>query len=98
MLGLTRSLGLELGPTGVRINAICPGFVETDLIDQAVPEMAGALGIDPARMAGAMLERVPIGRLLQPDEIAHLAVYLASDESAGMTGQSLTISGGLIVV
>ena len=98
VVGLTRSLGLELGSTGVRINAICPGFVETELIDQAVPEMARALGIESAQMAGAMLQRVPIGRLLQPDEIAHLAVYLASDESAGMTGQSLTISGGLIVV
>ena len=98
VVGLTRSLGPELGSTGVRINAICPGFVETELIDQAVPEMARALGIEPAQMAGAMLQRVPIGRFLQPDEIAHLAVYLASDESAGMTGQCLTISGGLIVV
>ena len=97
VVGLTRSLGIELGATGVRVNAICPGFVETELVDQAVPDIASALGIEPEQALNGLLQRVPIGRLLQPEEVAHLAVYLASPESQGMTGQSLTISGGLIV-
>lgn len=97
VVGLTRSLGLELGPTGVRVNAIAPGFVETPMVDDALPRWARILGVAPEEAAGRLLQRVPMGRFLQPEEVAHLAVYLASDESAAMTGQTLTISGGLIV-
>lgn len=98
VVGLTRSLGLELGPTGVRINAIAPGFVETDMVDSALERWGEILGVAEEEVADTLLQRVPMRRFLQPEEVADLAVYLASPESKGMTGQTITISGGLIVV
>jgi 3-hydroxybutyrate dehydrogenase len=99
VVGMTRCLGLETAKRGITVNAICPGFVETDMVEAVMPNMMKNFGIaDRQEMTRALLQRVPMGRFLQPEEIAHLAVYLASSESDGMTGQALTISGGLILV
>lgn len=98
VVGLVRSLGLELGPTGVRINAIAPGFVRTGMLDDATARFGEVLELDHDETESLLLQRVPMRRMLDPSEIAHLAVYLGSPESAGMTGQTITISGGLIVV
>lgn len=98
VVGLTRCLALETAKSGVRVNAICPGFVETEMIDEAAEGFAPLLGVPPEEVAPAVLQRVPIGRFLQPDEIAELAVYLASPAADAMTGQALTVSGGLILV
>jgi len=98
VVGLTRCLGLETAAHGVRVNAICPGFVDTDMIGEALPRMAQVLGVPQERVLPALMANVPIGRLLAPDEIAHLAVYLASPEADGITGQALTIAGGLILI
>lgn len=94
VVGMTRCAALEHARDRITINAICPGFVETDMIDQFSVH-AELNGISPEAMQKALVDRVPIGRMLQPDEIAHLAVYLASTESDGMTGQTITISGGM---
>jgi NAD(P)-dependent dehydrogenase (short-subunit alcohol dehydrogenase family) len=98
VVGITRCLALEAAASGVRVNAICPGFVETEMVDGAVQGFAQVLGIAPEQVVPSVLQRVPIGRLLQPEEIAELAVYLASGPGDAMTGQSLTIAGGLILV
>jgi NAD(P)-dependent dehydrogenase (short-subunit alcohol dehydrogenase family) len=98
VVGITRSLGLEFAKTGVRINAICPGFVETPMLDRGAEEFARAVGVSAEEALQTWLSRVPIGRFLQPDEIVPLAVYLASRECDGMTGQAMTISGGMILV
>ena len=98
VVGLTKCLGLEYAKTGVTVNSICPGFVDTPLIDTAKPDFARAAGIPEEQAEAMLLQRVPMGRLLEPEEVAHLVIYLASKESAAMTGQSLTISGGLILV
>lgn len=98
VVGLTRCLALETAQRGIRVNAICPGFVQTDLIDDAAEEFGELLGMAAEDVPGALLQRVPIRRFLEPEEIAELAVYLASPGADGMTGQALTLSGGLILV
>jgi meso-butanediol dehydrogenase/(S,S)-butanediol dehydrogenase/diacetyl reductase len=94
VVGLTRCAALETAAQGITVNAICPGFVETDMVDQ-FKDHADRMGISFEELKTAMLARVPMGRLLAPEEIAHIAVYLAARESDGMTGQTITISGGL---
>ena len=98
VVGLTKCLGLETAKSGVTVNAICPGFVDTPLIENQRPYFARAAGIPEDAAESMLLQRVPMGRFVEPEEVAHLAVYLASGESAAMTGQALTISGGLILV
>jgi NAD(P)-dependent dehydrogenase (short-subunit alcohol dehydrogenase family) len=97
VIGLTRCLAMELARTGITANALCPGLVETKLADDLVAGLAQAYGGDPDEALARFLQRVPMGRLLTTAEIAPLAVYLASDESSGMTGQSLSIDGGLVL-
>lgn len=85
VVGFTRSLAKELGPRNIRVNCIAPGFFETP--------MTGALTEEQKEK---ILSKVPMGRLGNPKEIAHAAVFLASDMSKYMTGQVMTIDGGLI--
>ena len=94
VVALTRCAALENAAAGIRVNAICPGFVETDMIGEFEGHAERA-GMDFDAFKAAMVSRIPTGRLLQPEEIAHIAVYLASPESDGMTGQTISISGGM---
>lgn len=98
LLGFTRCLALEAAQTGITVNAICPGFVETEMVRDAVPDWAKVTGLPEDQVIGALLTRVPIGRMLESSEVAALACYLASDAAGGMTGQGLTLDGGLILV
>jgi NAD(P)-dependent dehydrogenase (short-subunit alcohol dehydrogenase family) len=86
VISMTRTLAMELGPAGVRVNAIAPGLVDTRL--------AAGLVNDPD-MSSQWKQRTPLGRIGKPDEIAGAAVYLASDASSYMTGQVLVIDGGV---
>jgi 3-oxoacyl-[acyl-carrier protein] reductase len=83
---ITRGLAAELGPRKIRVNAIAPGGVETEGTHNA-----GIIGSDFEK---AMVARTPLGRIGQPDDIARVAVFLASDDSAWLTGERLTASGG----
>jgi NAD(P)-dependent dehydrogenase (short-subunit alcohol dehydrogenase family) len=94
LLGLTRTLAMEVVKDGVTVNAICPGPVHTLINDIRVEYDAKRLGKTFAEMETIM---TPMGRRLEPDEIAPLAVYLASKESASMTGQAINIDGGILM-
>jgi len=97
LVGLTRCAGLEMGPLGINVNAICPGFVQTDMLE-SFRAHGDILGVPFEKVMEAGLARVPLKRFLQPREIGDLAVYLGSGESDGMTGQSILMDGGMLVV
>jgi NAD(P)-dependent dehydrogenase (short-subunit alcohol dehydrogenase family) len=94
LLGLTRTLALETAKDGITVNAICPGPVHTLINDKRVRYDAQRLGKSFAEMEAIM---TPMGRRLEPDEVSPLAVYLASKESAPMTGQAINIDGGVLM-
>jgi 3-hydroxybutyrate dehydrogenase len=98
VVGLTRCVALEASPHAVTVNAICPGFVQTDMVETLKAQVAQSSGMSGDDMVKAALARVPLGRVLNPDEIAALAVYLGSHESRGMTGQSILLDGGMVLV
>lgn len=84
VLGLTRASAVELGPLRVRVNAVCPGSIQTEGV---------RINVDPA-MAAKRLARTPLGRLGEVDDVASAALFLASDDSAWMTGESVLVDGG----
>jgi NAD(P)-dependent dehydrogenase (short-subunit alcohol dehydrogenase family) len=96
VIGLTRCVALEMGAFGVTVNAICPGLVETDMLRTSYGRTTQHAGSSLDEVLAPVLSRVAMRRALQPEEIATLAVFLASAESSGMTGQSLSIDGGML--
>jgi NAD(P)-dependent dehydrogenase (short-subunit alcohol dehydrogenase family) len=98
MIGMTRCTALEWAGTGVTVNAICPGLVKTKLVDQLFREQAALRGVTEDDVRAKIMARVPSDRLIPPEHIGHLAVYLASPESAHMTGQSLGVDDGMLFI
>ncbi|MEQ1873469.1 MAG: SDR family oxidoreductase [Ilumatobacteraceae bacterium] len=92
-IGLTRCLALEYGRTGIRANAICPGFIETDLVD--IEELAGVHQKPSADVWRDIQNAATIGRTATVEEVAAMAVYLASPAADAINGQSLVIDGGV---
>ena len=95
VIGLTRSVALELGPFSIRVNAICPGGIATPIFAGARALEAGS-NEDWAEAVRPVLEKIqPIPRAGEPEDIANAALFLASDESSFITGQALVVDGGL---
>ena len=97
IIGLTRALALELAPRNVTVNAICPGWVDTDMAKKGIQETALALDIDENTFLEQAIESVPLRRFIQPEEIAQLALYLSSDQASAITGQAYNICGGQVM-
>lgn len=97
LVGLTRSLALETAKTGVTVNAVCPGYTETELLEQAVATIAAKTGrsLDAARAELAASN--PMGRLVTAEEVAATVAYLCLPSSAAITGQALVVAGGEIM-
>jgi len=94
LIGLTRALALELAPRRITVNAICPGWVDTEMARAGMEGMARRLGVTVDRFHADAMGRVPLGRMLRPEEIAPLALYLLSDAAGMMTGQAINLCGG----
>lgn len=92
---LTKSLAKELGPRGVRVNAIAPGGIQTPGTEQATPALPP--GVDVEAMTRQLLASLPLGRIGEPDDVARLALFLASPASAYMTGSTVVVDGGMLI-
>jgi ketoreductase len=98
MIGFTRALALEVVGRGITVNAICPGWVDTEMARLGIEESAANQGVTPEEFKKQAVAAVPIGRFLDAGEVAELALYLASDKAAGITGQAINICGGQTMV
>lgn len=94
VIGLTKAVAADFIRKGVRANAICPGTVQSPSLDDRIRGQAAALGKTEAEVRQMFIDRQPMGRLGTAEEIAAIAVYLASDESAFTTGQTFLVDGG----
>jgi len=98
VIGLTQSLALEFAKDGIRINALCPGAVFTSLWDDQHKEAyARKRHMKPEEVEPYLAGKVPVGRLCTPQDVAGMAVFLATDEAEFITGQAVNISGGLVM-
>ena len=90
LLGLTRSMALDYGEHGIRVNVVCPGFIRTRLVQDSID-----LNPDPAAAEAAMVRGVALQRMASPDEVAAAIAFFASDDASYITGASLMVDGGL---
>jgi len=96
VVGFTRALALELASEGATVNAICPGFVNTDMAAAAASNIAAKTGGTERDATAWLKSQSPQNRLIEPEEIAAVAVMLASDEARGINGQAINIDGGSV--
>ena len=97
VIGFTRALALELAPRGITVNAICPGWVETDMALQGMESGAEAAGISYQEFRRSALDQVPLTEMVQPREIGEMVCFLSSEGARNITGQSFNVCGGQIM-
>ncbi|RMD90826.1 MAG: SDR family oxidoreductase [Alphaproteobacteria bacterium] len=97
LLGLTRSLALELARTEITVNAVCPGYTETAIVEAAVARIAEKTGRGPEEARAALEAANPQGRLIKPEEVAQAVAWLVSPEARAITGQAIAVAGGEVM-
>jgi NAD(P)-dependent dehydrogenase (short-subunit alcohol dehydrogenase family) len=97
VLGLTKSIALEVATTGITVNAICPGYVDTDMVSRGVERITSRTGRTAEEALDTLKKMSPQNRLVTPEEVAAVALLLASDQGRGITGQGINIDGGTVV-
>ncbi|MBS7539108.1 SDR family NAD(P)-dependent oxidoreductase [Ancylobacter lacus] len=95
VLGWTQALARELAGKGIRVNAVCPGFVATSMQSREVEWEAGLRGVTPEQVIADYIAQTPLGRLEQPEDVADVVVFLCSDQARFMTGQGINVTGGV---
>jgi ketoreductase len=98
MIGFTRALALEVVSRGITVNAVCPGWVDTEMAELGIRETAALQGITAEQFKAQAIAAVPIKRFLRAEEIAEFVCYIASDAAAGITGQAMNICGGQTMI
>ncbi len=94
VIGLTRALALETAKNGITVNAVCPSYTETPMLEQAVQRIVSTTKRSEAQARSALAAKNPQGRFITPEEVASAVLWLCSDGSASITGQAISISGG----
>jgi NAD(P)-dependent dehydrogenase (short-subunit alcohol dehydrogenase family) len=97
MVGMTRALAVDLARTGVTINALCPGWVETQMADEAVTRIAAKTGRSAEEARTQLAAMSPQRRMITPEEVAHAALMLCGEGARGIHGQTLVIDGGAVL-
>jgi NAD(P)-dependent dehydrogenase (short-subunit alcohol dehydrogenase family) len=97
VVGLTRAVALETAKSGVTVNAVCPGYTETDIVQDAVANIVAKTGKTEAEARAALVARNPQGRMIQPDEVAATVLWLCLPGSGSITGQAIAIAGGEVM-
>lgn len=95
VLGWTQALARELAPAGIRVNAVCPGFVRTGMQAREIAWEAGLRGVPPDQVLRDYVAQTPLGRLEEPEDVAEVVTFLASDAARFMTGQGVNVTGGV---
>ena len=96
-VGMTRALAVDLGRTGVTINAVCPGWVNTRMAEEAIARISAKTGRDAAAATAALTGMSPQRRLIEPAEVAHAVAMLCADDARGIHGQTLVLDGGQVL-
>ncbi len=94
VLGLTRALAVEMLPYNITVNAICPGYVDTPMTDASIANMVARTSMSEAQAREYLEKQSPQHRLIEPEEVAAIAVFLAQESSKGITGQAINLDGG----
>jgi len=97
VIGLTRALALEVARRGVTVNAVCPGFTQTPLLDEAVANIVAKTGRTEAEARAELARSNPQGRLVRPEEVADTVVWLASPAASAINGQAIAVAGGEVM-
>lgn len=96
VVGLTRSLALEVATKNITVNAVCPGYTDTDIVRNAIAKIASKTGRSKAQALQSLVATNPQGRLIKPEEVAHTVLWLCRPGSESVTGQSIVLAGGEI--
>jgi len=94
LVGFVRALALELAPRGITVNALTPGWVNTDMARSGMRQIAASLSISLEELERQAMSRVPLGKMVEPEEVANLVQFLASDAGKNITAQAISICGG----
>jgi NAD(P)-dependent dehydrogenase (short-subunit alcohol dehydrogenase family) len=94
VIGLVRALAVETAKSGITVNAVCPGYTDTDLFTDSIAQIAAKTGRSRDDIIAAMLQQNPLGRLVQPKEVAAAVLFLCSPAAASITGTTLAVAGG----
>lgn len=97
VLGLTRALAVELLPYNITVNAICPGYVNTPMTDASISNIVARTGMPASKAREALESTSPQKRLIEPEEVASIAVFLAMEINKGITGQAINVDGGCVM-